>query len=161
MHRSNQGVVALEFLCVVWTWMLSLAFLLNIVLLLGNAVDLQAALNRAAMAASAQGCVSPDSINQTITLPTVLVNNVQLRSVQVRRSTTSGFNRDAALAAIGANNAVCRPTTSTGQGFDVVPQADYIFLDLEYDQHMFLFPSVHVRKTALAISSSLNLEGNG
>jgi hypothetical protein len=42
-----------------------------------------------------------------------------------------------------------------------VPQADYIFLDLEYNQHMFFFPSVHVRKTALAISSSLNLEGNG
>lgn len=160
--NSQKGIASLELLFVIWIWMFAVAFLVDIVLIFGNAVDLQAALNRSALAASAQGCISPESRNQVEGLRTFLVSNVQLKAVQVARS-ASGFNRAAAVAAVsqGQNNANCLSNNNgLSQGLDVVPQSDYIFIDLQYNQHLFIFPSIHVHKTALAISSSFNLEGN-
>lgn len=155
--REESGLVALEFLMVVGAWLLSLAFLINICLALGNGVVMQVVVNRAALQATAQGCVSAPSASSTGNLTRLLANNITLNATWVQRQDGGGFDRDAALARVqsGDVSGLCIVDV---EGGDTVPQGDYIFLDLEYEQRLLLFPSIRVQKTALAVSSSLNLE---
>lgn len=153
--KSESGLVALEFLAVVGAWLLALAFLLNICLVLGNGVVMQAVVNRAALQATAKGCVSAPSAANIDSLTHMLADNIVLSAVWVQRQDGGGFDRAAALARIdpgGDTSGLCF------EDFDTVPEGDYILLDLEYQQGLLLFPSISVRKTALAVSSSLNLE---
>jgi hypothetical protein len=158
--RKQRGLVALEFLAVFGAWLLSIAFLLDMALVLGNGAAMQAAVNRAAVLASAEGCVSQENAASLPGLNAIEVSGVRLQAVWVK-SSASGFDANAragAVAAIdsGGNTAACSPSVANG-GADVVPQANYMFLDLEYNQTLWLFPSIHIRKTALAISSSFNV----
>lgn len=155
--QAEEGLVALEFMVVVGAWLLALAFLLNICLVLGNGVVMQAVVNRAALQATAKGCVSAPSASNADSLTRMFADNIVLSAVWVQRQEGGGFDRDSALAQVqsGDISGLCLDDV---EGGDAVPEGDYIFLDLEYQQDMFLFPSISVRKTALAVSSSLNLE---
>ena len=159
--REEKGLVALEFLAVCTAWVLALAFLLDMAMVLGNGVVMQAAVNRAAVLASAEGCVSPESAASLPGLNAIETSNVRLSAVWVQSPTFNAGARANAVAAIGSgsNTGGCPLSVSRGGG-DVVPQSQYIFLDLEYTQKLWLFPSIHVRKTALAVSSSFNLGGS-
>jgi hypothetical protein len=164
--KDESAVVALEFLAVVGAWMLTLAFLLDMCLVMGNGVALQSALNRAALQASAQGCVSPESAAKVSSLNRLFAENINVYSSWVPSGAATNqqslaFNRTAALSNIdsGQSSANCPESVNTGGG-DIVPQSDYILLEVKYRQKLFLFPSIDVQKTALAISSSFNLEGS-
>lgn len=153
--RDQSGLAALEFLLVVGVWMMSLAFLFNVALLLGNGMVMQAEVNRLALQASAQGCVSAESEAVVEGLTNLLARDISVASASSDRVANGDFDRGAALDMIdaGEGSAAC---PRFGVTRDAVAEGDYILIDLRYSQKLLMFPSIEVEKTALSISNSFN-----
>jgi hypothetical protein len=164
--REQSGVVAVEFLVVVFAWVLALSFLINISLLLGNAMIMQGAANRLALRASAQGCVSNEAIDAVRSNP-FLASNVAVSAVAARAGVDQNFDRQAALDKLdrSGSDALCEDPLggifAGSDGRDLVPENDYIYVVIDYSQQLWLFPDVRIRKSALATSSSFNRQVSG
>lgn len=164
--RRNHGQIALEMFAVCTAWVASIVLFGNMVFLLGNAMIFQTQLNRVAMQAAAQGCLSSQSIASITSTGAFLVpTNQILITARTPESESVGqpFDRnDVAdssgepVAPTSLNDATCDGLGGGPNARDVVPNGHYIWVHIEYKQHFFLMPSAWFKRNALVVSNSLN-----
>jgi hypothetical protein len=143
--RRSQGQVALEVMVILGTYALAIVLFLDIVVMLGNAAVLQGELNRVALQASAQGCVPQVALDGIAANPGIGVGGDFNIEALAPNSSSYVFNRSEAETGSDA-------TCDSGEQ----PGGRYIWIDLQYDQSLLMLPSVHVERTALAVSNSLD-----
>lgn len=157
---GESGAAALELIVVVFAWLLAVVVYLNVILMLGNAMLLRSALNRAALQASAQGCLSPDA---ELVLEETFEGMFLARDVELSARTPAlaslYFERADVADASGAPLPASERTDAhCATGRDRVANSSYIWLHLAYNQRLILLPPVQLELTSLGVSNSLNLE---
>ena len=161
LRCDRRGSLTLEFLLIFGAWAIAALFLINVCLVFGNEVTMQNQLDRAALQASAQGCLDTQVTSHFAAMHDLLKDGVALdarRQVPGRPGHT--FDRTAVVSADGQvvawtndTNATCSPDTNGGR--DIVPPGDWIWLHLRYTQHFFGFGSITIERSSLVISNSL------
>lgn len=145
----------LEAVLAIGPWFLAAFFLVNTVLILGNEMLAQGLLNRTALQASAQGCLSTDAEAALLNYHLFLASGVRV-DAETPPSSSYTFDRSQVVSG-GGSSALCDPTGAPTSSRDTVPETRYIWLHLTYSQRMFILPwSFTISRTSLAVSNSFN-----
>jgi uncharacterized membrane protein len=167
--RREEGQAALEALIVFPIWIIVLTLFVNLLLFLGSAMLLQANVDRAAFEAAALGGVTQGSTGvyeQLRSLNGLGVKNVQVSACYLPGAPGPGVNNGyytvhgstfsgaAGTPCVGGSGGSLPTALCSANTTDCVPDGDYIFIEVTYQQDLWLFSSRTVRREALVISHS-------
>jgi Flp pilus assembly protein TadG len=177
-RQRERGQAALEFLAVFPVWIIVLTLFVNLLLYLGSAMILQSNVDRAAFEAAAQGGVTIGNGGVVTQLQGVSgygVHDVVVRACYLPGAPAPGnddgyYTQSASTFAACDNNdftaGACAATsvsTTTGGPrcafcpsgtIDCVPDGDYIFIEITYQQTLWLLSDHTIHREALVVSNS-------
>ena len=169
--RGERGQAALEALIVFPIWIIVLTLFVNLLLFLGSAMLMQANVDRAAFQASALGCVTVGAggvQTQLLGRSGFGVHNVTVAARYLAApgapavGTDNGYYTvtktdfvDSSGNILPATGRLEDATAINANTTDCVPDGDWIFIQVTYQQNLWLFGQRTVRSDALVISHSL------
>jgi hypothetical protein len=162
--RREEGQVALETLIVMPVWLIVIMIYIELILVLVPSMLVRADLNRAAVQASALGCVTPSVRSGLTGISGFGISNVRITEELYKPGAPQPGNSSPnyySLPESGTQLATARSgwDPANAPNPDCVPQGDYIYLQVSYTNANFLtgifgLPAT-VHEDALSVSNAL------